>query len=209
MYRSKPIKIILVVIGIILIAESCAVNPQQSNTQQSNRQQVVYDSCMKEKIKSFPDVSISEAKMTAHFICKMETGYMDDHYFDCLPITTKMFSSDGIRDAEASAAAVCKYYAQACKESPQHATCSKNYLTDEYQRNPNTTYPGTQLKKVKYGSTLLLDLVSSGDVDTLEAVIKRGANVNESMGGNWTPLAEARSKGSQAMIEMLIRYGAK
>ncbi len=73
MLRTKPINIILLAMSIMLIAESCATNPQQSN-----RQQVAYNNCMKEKIKSFPDVSISEAKMTAHFICKMETGYMDD-----------------------------------------------------------------------------------------------------------------------------------
>lgn len=190
--------------AIMLITESCA-----TNTQQSNRQQVAYDNCMKVRIKEFPDVSNSKAKMAAHYICNMETGFMDDRYFDCLPLTVDMFLSDGMRDAEASAAAVCKYYAQACNESPQHPSCINNYLIDEYQRNPNMMYPGTQLKKIKYGSTLLIELVSFGEVDTLEVVIKRGANVNQSMGGNWTPLAEARSKGNQAMVEMLLRHGAK
>jgi len=65
------------------------------------------------------------------------------------------------------------------------------------------------MKKLESGSTLLIDLVSSGDVDTVEAVIERGADVNESMGGNWTPLVQARSKGNQQMIEMLIRHDAK
>lgn len=204
MFLNKPIIIILTAICIMLITESCA-----TNTQQSSRQQIAYDNCMKERIKDFPDVSISEAKMTAHYICNMETGNMDDRYFDCLPIATKMFTSDGIKDAKLSATAVCKYYAQACKENTEHPTCIKNYLTDQFQRNPNIPYPGSQLKKVEYGSTLLIDLVSLDDVDTLEAVIKRGANVNESMGGNWTPLAQARSKGNKAMVEMLIRHGAK
>ncbi len=209
MFVNKPKIIILTAICIMLITESCATNTQQSSRQQSSRQQIAYDNCMKERIKDFPDVSISEAKMTAHYICNMVTSNMDDRYFDCLPITTKMFTSDGIKDAKSSATAVCKYYAQACKESPEHPTCIKNYLTDQFQRNKNMPYPGSQLKKVEYGSTLLIDLVSLDDVDTLEAVIKRGANVNESMGGNWTPLAQARSKGNQAMVEMLIRHGAK
>jgi hypothetical protein len=159
---------------------------------------------MIEEMKSFPD-----SRMTASIICNMKTSYMDDRYFDCLPITTKMFSSDGISDAAASAAKVCRYYAEACEEGPQHAACSKNYIADEYQRNPNAPYPGTQIKKVYSGSTLLVELIYSGHVDMVEAVIKRGANVNESMGGNWTPLTEARSHGTQAMIEMLMRNGAK
>ena len=204
MFRTKPIKTILLAMGLILIAGSCAIN-----TQQSNRQQMAYDNCMKERIEEFSDISISEAKMTAHFICNMETGYMDDRYFDCLPITKNMLVIDGISDENASAGKVCKYYAQACKENPKHTACRKHYIKDEYLRNPNAPYPGTRIKKKKFGSTLLIELVASGDVETAEAVIKRGANVNESKGANWTPLVEARSKDDQAMIQMLLRYGAK
>lgn len=204
MLRSKQIYIILIAIGITIIAESCA-----TNTQQINRQQMAYENCMKEKIKEFPNVNVSEAKMTAHFICNMETGFMDERYFDCIPIATQMFSSDGVKDPKSSATAVCKYYSQACRESQKHPTCVKNYIADEYQSNPNLVYPGSQLKKANYGSTLLIELISFGEVDTLEAVIKRGADVNETMGGNWTPLAEARSKGNRAMVELLKRYGAK
>ena len=204
MLRKSYAHLIILPIGIILVIGACTNNPQKSS-----RQAIAYDNCMRNEVKELRDKNTPDAKMVAHFICNMMTGYMDDRYFDCLTISTKMFSSDGVRNPKASGELVCKFYAQACKESPQNVACGKGYIADAFQNNPNASYPGTGMKKLESGSTLLIDLVSSGDVDTVEAVIKRGADVNESMGGNWTPLVQARSKGNQQMIEMLIRHDAQ
>lgn len=197
------------IIGSILITGSCSTNPEQNNLLQKEPQQHAYNTCMIEKMNEFPHLSIPEAKMTAHLICNMLTGYMDERYFDCLPVTNKMFSLDGYSETEKSADAVCKYYSNACREDPKNSICKKNYITDLYQHNPDINYPGTLLKRKKFGTTLLIDLVSSGHLEAAEAVIKRGAIINESMSGGWTALDEARKNENEGMIEMLMKFGAK
>jgi len=106
-----------------------------------------------------------------------------------------------------AAALVCKFYSQYCKKSLEDDMCEKEYVSSSFKRNPNSSYPGTGVRRSDYGSTLLIDMVSSGDVAAAEAIINRGADVNQSMGGNWTPLTSA--KYNSEMIEMLKRHGGQ
>lgn len=194
-------KVILLTLVIILIGISCATNTKTNS--------LAYNKCMSQTVPRLKDENTKDPKLVAHYLCQVRTSHITEHFHDCLPTTTRMFTIDKVPSPDRAAASVCKFYAQYCNKGPQEKICGKGYVGSSFISNPNSPYAGTGVRRPDYGSTLLIDMVGSGNVAAVEAIINRGADVNQSMGGNWTPLTSATNKNDSEMIQMLKRHGGK
>jgi len=196
-------KILFLAIVTMLIGISCATSTKNKSSN------TAYNKCMSQTIPRLINENKQDPKLVAHYLCQIQTSHITKHFQECLPTTTIMFTADQVPSPDKAAVLVCKFYARYCKKAPENSICKKDYVSSSFKSNPNSSYAGTGVRRPDYGSTLLIDMVSSGDVAAVEAVINRGADVNQSMGGNWTPLTAAENNYDSGMIEMLKRHGGK
>lgn len=196
-------KMLFLAVVTMSIGMSCATNTKTHSLPSA------YNKCMTQTVPRLINDNTQNPKLVAHYLCQVQTSHITKYYQECLPTTTNMFTLDKVPSSNKAAALVCKFYANYCKKSSEDDICEKNYVSSSFKNNPNTSYAGTGVRRPDNGSTLLIDMVRSGDVAAVEAIINRGADVNQSMGGNWTPLTEAENNYDSEMIEMLKQHGGQ